>query len=75
MLGLLPLLELLFECIWLRIVVHIHHFGNLVVAKLVRRFLTVQFLRVLVFAFLFGAGESSIELGAVGGLLLVLGQI
>ena len=75
MLGLLPLVELLFERIWLRIIALIHHFGNLVVPKLMGRFLAVKLLRVVGFAFLVGTGKMGVEPGDFSCLLLVLGRI
>lgn len=52
MLPVLTLLEAFLEVIWLRIVVRVHHLGNLVIAQLLDRLLVVLFVRVINFSFL-----------------------
>ena len=73
MLRLLTVLEAFLEVIWLRSVVRVHHFGNLVIAQLLGRLLVVLFVRVINFSFLRWIDEAGGKFRPIDRLLLVFG--
>lgn len=73
MLRLLTALEACLEVIWLRIIVRVHHLGDLVIAELLDRPLVVLIVRVINFSFLRWIHEVWRKFRPIDGLLLVFG--